>query len=594
MKSPSVNPALSRRALLSAGTAFALRALPLPLLTSRAAAATQPLLPDLPGFERLFPQLAAAQHAQEDLRRLAMGDEKGLTGKGLTGMSAAPEVLKDTQDKPRRDAEGRLMITATPESEVDDEENFGLPAGYTYLGQFIDHDLTLNPAGSFGPDSAREMVNLRTARFDLDCLYGRGPGDQPYLYAADGRQLLTGRSLTEAGQASALKDHPRLNQQALIGDKRNDENVIVSQLHSVFRQFHNRMADARPQADFASLQRLVSQHYQWMILTDFLPRLCGAATIRAILPGFGENGRVADGRALLTVTGDLRPGHMPLEFASAAYRFGHSLVRPAYRLNTRMRGTPEERRLNPALAGRRLIFAAAQKAGLNGFRAFPEEWAIDWKLYFEIDRRLDASLVHEGHRRVQAAYKIDTALTNPLAFLPEFSEVMRNGDLARDANGQPRPQPFGVPNLALRNLLRGAQHGLPSGQAVARALGIEPIADRHLLIGKANVDGLSENRPITDYGDSFRNNAPLFAYILAEAQHGWAEAARAHPGDKTAKDILPSRLGPVGGRLVAETFIALMAKDPNSVLHAGADWRPIPTRDGRFGMPELVLAAGLG
>lgn len=579
---------VSRRSLLKGSAALFLRALPLPLLSARGAAATAPLLPDLPGFQRLFPQLAAARHANEDLKRLATGD-----GKSLSGMTAAPEVLKDDKDEPRRDALGRLLITATPETKVDDEENFGMPAGYTYLGQFIDHDLTLNPAGGFDAAAAKEMVNLRTARFDLDCLYGRGPADQPYLYERDGRHLQTGRRLTEMGGPTALRDHPRQNGQALIGDKRNDENVIVSQLHSVFRHFHNRVADDRPQADFASLQQIVSHHYQWMILTDFLPRLVGESTMHALLPGFGAGGRVSDGRARLTFTKDLRPGEMPLEFASAAYRIGHSMVRPVYRLNTRMTGTAEELRSNPAIAGRRLIFAASQMAGLNGFRAFPEDWAIDWKLFFEIDRQLDPALVQDGKRRVQASYKLDTALTNPLAFLPEFSELTRNGDLARDANGQPKPMAFGLPNLALRNLLRGAQHQLPSGQDVARAIGIDPLADRHLLVGKANVDGLTENRPISDYGDSFRNNAPLFFYVLAEAQHQWAEAARSARGSKEQRDVLPSRLGPVGARLVAETFVALMARDPHSVLNAGPDWRPLYTRKEQFGMAELVLAARL-
>ena len=579
---------LSRRLFLKSSAAFGLSTVPMPAMIRHAQAATSTLPPNVPGFQRLFPTLSGAKHDVEDLRRLASGD-----GNALTGMTSAPEVIKDAKDQPKRNAEGHLVITATEETKLDDEENFGVPSGYTYLGQFVDHDLTLNPAGDFSRQGTDGLVNLRSARFDLDCLYGRGPADQPYLYQADGRRLVVGRSLHHGGVASRLHDHPRLNAGALIGDKRNDENVIVSQLHSAFREFHNMVANDHPEAGFDQLQRIVSHHYQWVLLTDFLPKLCGQEMMDAVLPGFGRDGKTGIVKTMRGITKELNVGQMPLEFSDAAYRMGHSMIRPAYRLHGRMHGTPQEQRDNPAIAGRRLIFAASKMGGLNGFREFPAEWAIDWNLYFEIDRKLDVSLIHEGAKRVQAAYKFDTSLTNPLAFLPEFSEVVRNGNLAKDENGQPKPRGGAFSNLALRNLLRGAQHGLPSGQDVSRAMGIDPIADRHLLVGKANVDGLSENKPITAYGDSFRNNAPLWFYILAEAQHVWAEKARAHTGSKSQRDAIISRLGPVGGRIVAETFVALMEQDQNSILHAGADWRPRYLKRGTFGMPEFMGAAGL-
>src|SRR5882757_6549821 len=121
----------------------------------------------------------------------------------------------------------------------DDEENLGIPAGYTYLGQFIDHDITFDPASSLqqknDPDA---LVDFRTPRLDLDNLYGSGPADQPYLFLPDGVHLALGRDLTRGGKPSKAKDLPRFNKRALIGDKRNDENVIVSQLQGVFLNFH--------------------------------------------------------------------------------------------------------------------------------------------------------------------------------------------------------------------------------------------------------------------------------------------------------------------------------------------------------------------
>lgn len=541
------------------------------------------------GFQRLFPNLPAADFSTEDLMRLAMGD-----GKELSGMTATPEVVENADGTPRRNKDGHLIITATAEDEQDDEENFGIPSGYTYLGQFIDHDLTLNPNNAFGADvNTPRDPNLRTAWFDLDSLYGRGPADQPYLYAADGRTLLTGRKLTEAGAPSTCTDLPRVNGRAVIGDKRNDENVIVSQLHSAFVAFHNQVAKERTHLAFRDLTREVAWHYQWIVLTDFLPRIVGPQMMQMLLPDFGTKELAGSGRANRSFTQGLRPGEMPLEFAGAAYRFGHSMIRPVYRINSRLKPSAQERKENPALAGRRLIFAASQTAGLNGFREYPQEWAIDWSLYFETsERKLTFDRIKDGPTRVQAAYKFDTALVNPLAFLPEFSQSRPDGHFARDSNGQPQAQPGKISSLALRNLLRGLQQGLPSGQAVARAMGLDPLSDKDLRIGKATCEDMDENRAITAYGDSFNGNTPLWTYVLAEAQAKWVSEVKAMQAPDAIRDAHPSMLGPVGGRLVAETIIALMMEDETSLLRAGRGWQPAYQDKGVFTMRELLKAAG--
>src|SRR6266581_5504399 len=170
----------------------------------------------------------------------------------------------------------------TPEGQDDPEENSAISAGYTYLGQFIDHDLTFDPTSSLQRDNDPDaLVDFRTPRFDLDCLYGRGPDDQPYLYEADGVRMLLGRPLTGNPHDPNTRDLPRNSpapgnpRRALIGDPRNDENVIVSQLHATFLRFHNRIADLLhgADADFHTVQRLVRWHYQWVVLHDFLPTI---------------------------------------------------------------------------------------------------------------------------------------------------------------------------------------------------------------------------------------------------------------------------------------------------------------------------------
>ena len=172
-------------------------------------------------------------------------------------------------------------MTADPDPAKDgpDPEESGIPAAYTYFGQFIDHDLTFDPASSLqrqnDPDA---LVDFRTPRFDLDSVYGRGPDDQPYLYE-NGRTFLLGRPLTGAAANPGARDLPRsgvadpLQRRAIIGDPRNDENVIISQLQGLFHRFHNKVATAHPDWPFPVVQREVRFHYQWVVLNDFLPTI---------------------------------------------------------------------------------------------------------------------------------------------------------------------------------------------------------------------------------------------------------------------------------------------------------------------------------
>src|SRR5262245_16876036 len=164
-----------------------------------------------------------------------------------------------------------------PKDGIDAEES-GIPALYTYLGQFIDHDITFDPGSSLqrqnDPDA---LVDFRSPALDLDNVYGRGPDDQPYLYDGD-KLFLLGEPIQGGGDPKAT-DLPRNNpgagkpRRALIGDPRNDENTIVSQLQGLFLRFHNRMVADHPTKPFAEVQRLVRLHYQYLVLNDFLPRL---------------------------------------------------------------------------------------------------------------------------------------------------------------------------------------------------------------------------------------------------------------------------------------------------------------------------------
>ena len=465
-------------------------------------------------FTRLFPYLPTASFKQRDLEELAR-------------VMIAPEEPEQ---------EGR----------DDPEENQGIPAAYTYLGQFIDHDLTFDPIShlreTLSPAQLQALVDFRTPRFDLDNLYGRGPDDQPYMYKKDGIRMLLGEPMSGDPFDLGAVQLPRgPNGRALIGDPRNDENRIVAQLHAIFLRFHNRVVhklrEKKKHVSFRDARDQVRWHYQWILVNDFLPTILDKQTYRSVFP---------DPFRYVTTIPRLRESDlelMPVEFSVAAYRFGHSMIRPQYKLNPDIE---------------RPIFSD-DGDDLGGFRPIPGGWAIDWQRFIDLG--------HDGKPAPQLSYKIDTSLAHPLGHLP--------GRIAKDPS-----------SLALRNLMRGAAFQLPSGQQVAAALGIAPIPDEELMIGPATTDG--ERKPITKVAPGLAGNAPLWAYILSEAQVMSWKNASGPVSDKT-----PIRLGPVGGRLVAEVFASLLRGDHTSYLYAEPTFTPIPdfTHKGTFGLAELINVA---
>jgi hypothetical protein len=505
-----------------------------------------PISPSFEGrFGRMFSHLRPAIHHEADLKLLARID------KGQGGMTADSDTPDPETKRPG-----------------DDEENSGISAGYTYFGQFIDHDLTFDPSTlaqeKSDPDA---IVDFRTPRFDLDNLYGRGPNDQPYMYdfQKDGTiKMLLGKKLTGNDNDPYTRDLPRTAAEsgrrfALIGDKRNDENVIVSQLQGMFLRFHNRMVNYHKakglKTDFDSVRQAVQFHYQWAVIHDFLPTIIGKDMLNKICPHIPKKTTILDNKPDLKFYIFKNDPFIPVEFSVAAYRFGHSMVRPEYRLNAKT-GADKPKGEDPRLP----IFPE-----LLAFGEFNDDFAIDWRLFFNFGNNPNQF----SKARIQPAYKIDPSLVNPLGKLPA------------PITGETPP------SLAELNLRRGLKLQLPSGQSVAKAMGHIPIPDDKLLVEKANLDGMGAKGrkiSITDISPNFEGNAPLWFYILSEAaQHFKTNAT-------------PIHLGPVGGRIVGETFVGIMHGDPTSIF-GHPTWKPykdfVSKPGGHFGIVELIKQAML-
>ncbi|HEV3060242.1 MAG TPA: heme peroxidase family protein [Vicinamibacterales bacterium] len=448
-----------------------------------------------------------------------------------------------------------------------DAEESHIPAAYTYLGQFIDHDITFDPSTfeqqKSDPDG---LVDFRTPRFDMDNVYGRGPSDQPYLY--DITNLLLGEKFFIINRNPKGRDLPRAAanaagiRRAIIGDPRNDENVIVSQLQGMMLRFHNRVAALNPAASFDDVQRKVRWHYQWIVIHDFLPRVVERGILDDISPAIADTSKdLASNKPVLKFY-HFRDAIMPVEFSVAAYRFGHSMVRPGYRVNEFTAPLRIFDHLNPT-------------NGLNAFGEFPKSWCIDWQRFVDLGIGPHPEIDSD---RVQFAYKIDTSLVEPLSELPHSVA----GD---EAEANPR-----LFSLAFRNMVRGKKLLLPSGQDVAKAMGLTPLTDAEILIGAGQNDAPNEQdgaKKITDVSAAFAGKCPLWAYVLAEARR-----TLFHPPSNQA--LHKAQLGSVGGRIVAEVFLGLLMKDPTSFVNAPAPWVPDLGSGRTFSLADLLTIALAG
>jgi hypothetical protein len=436
-----------------------------------------------------------------------------------------PGGLLDAQDDLLA---GPVLLITDPSLSLHNPNNPTHTAGTHFVGQFFDHDLTFDVGSPLGvPANPTTSSNGRTPAFDLDSVYGGGPTVSPQLYDSTGIKFRI-----ESG--GLYEDLPRTSDNiAIIPDPRNDENLIIAGLHCAFLLFHNAAVDwvrgSNPGSDlrevFAQARQLTTWHYQWMMVHEFLPLFVGQAIVTDVL----TNGR----QFYLPVR---HVPFIPVEFQSACYRMGHSMVRPSYRANFTGNGG------TPFFA---FIFDSSQSDtsdpnDLSGGHRAPRRF-VGWHTFFDF-----------GDGNVRPNKKIDSIISTPLFSLPLRAIP-------------PHTPPTALPQ---RTLLRHITWSLPSGQAIAQVMG-------------APILSATDLQELQHYGLGLETSTPLWYYILKEAEimaHGLT-------------------LGPVGGRIVAEVFIGLLQLDPNSYLQQ--DWTPtLPQANGQvtgtFRMVDFLTFAGVG
>jgi hypothetical protein len=369
---------------------------------------------------------------------------------------------------------GSIMDMAGDRDTEQHLDNPRIPAGFTFLGQLIAHDITADRSLLVHHARFSQIRNFRTPRLDLESLYGAGPGGEPFLYDMDDSD----KFLIGVNEAYEPNDLPRNRQgRALIVDPRDDVHLFVSQLHLAFLKFHNRVVDhvralgTPPEEVFTAARRLVTWHYQWIVAHEFLPLLAGEDIVQDILTN-GESYYSYSDQPFL-----------PVEFADGAYRFGHSLIRPLYKLNDHAEG-----RIFPDYAGARPV---------------PREHVIDWRYFFDID---------ESHPP-QPAKRLDVRFAHPLIDLP--------GSIVGDA-AQPIER-----SLAYRDLVRARSVDLPSGEAIAGVMGLPPLTPEE--IGSPRLGSTSDT--------------PLLLYILKEAEVREGGERLGQVGGRIVAEVLLGLIG---------------------------------------------------
>jgi Animal haem peroxidase len=436
-----------------------------------------------------------------------------------------------------------------------------LSAVYTYFGQFMNHDISA-PVGSLITEAAsiplmgvigaidppgldkqyragnidqilQAIRNEQSFPLQMESLYADGPtssdAEVRKLYEADGMRFRLAKTtrLDDSALAMTTKrpelvhhmvdavDIPRDGEKrlALIADRRNDENLIISQLHLALMLLHNKAVAALapqiadPGTRFKEARKLVTHHYQWCILNDYLPHLLSAGVVEKVL---AQAPRLS------------RSHEVPMEFTTAAFRFGHSMVSQEYDFNDNF---GEDGHMGDS-AELHELFAFTSRGGMAPFgdvtSQLPDHWVADW------DR-----LTHTTSR-LSGADRIDMSFASDMLNHMAHAENMNHA------------------SIFFRNIVRGFHRRIPFGQDLAKAYGLTPLAATKVL------SVMPEDTRSIAKQLGFDTHTPAWLYFLCEAQA--MEAGQ--------------RVGPTASHIIADTIIGLLRRNAGSVLNTGGNWHP--------------------
>jgi hypothetical protein len=436
-----------------------------------------------------------------------------------------------------------------------------IPAGFTYLGQFIDHDLTFDKTDvMLGTNvTPAQLLQARSPSLDLDSLYGAGPGDpeSAKFYEADGLHLKMGKT---TGPTKNGFDLPRgagntdaKKRKAIIPDPRNDENLAVAQTHLAMIRFHNRVVDTQlggvPAAQkFAAAREIVTKHYQWMIRTDYLPRIAKAAVVNDVF----NNGRKAFEMGVVPT----EVPTMPIEFSIAGFRLGHAMVRANYNWNKVFDnggGTLD------------LLFTFSATGGNLGLDTrLASIWIADFRRLYDFGEANKPGLTVPASK-FNRAMRIDTRIVDPLQHLPPQTVGLPNNTGFNDVRR----------NLAFRNLTRAKMVKLATGQQMATFLKNKGVNLTKLT--KAQIRNGNNGADLGDLTQAQREavlkNTPLWFYVLREAE------------------LSGGKLSGVGARIVAETFHRAIEGSNHSIVRDTTFQPSLGPNNTTFRMVDLLLFA---